>query len=69
MKSPVLLTIAHDTIVSQVAAYLYATGALPESLEILDIKFGIKNPEGLVPLEIKIKEQEVDIIYFHGPQL
>lgn len=61
------LAIAHDTIVSQVAAFLYATKQLPESIHIEDIQFG-SNTDGLTPLKIQVRKdkKEVQTIISNG---
>jgi len=51
----VSLTISKDNIISQVAAFLYATGSIPENCEVLDIIF-FEREGDQVPIEVIIKK-------------
>jgi len=58
MMQEVKLNIARDTIVSQVAAFLYATKMLNEKDNVIDITFGETDSKDLVPITV-IYEKEV----------
>ena len=71
-SNPLKINLSKDTIVSQVAAFLYATKQVPEHVEIIDINFGHKmqvsarDTNVIIPIEVYFKPDEVDVIYFDG---
>ena len=55
-SKPTVLSINRNTVVDQVASFLYSTGAVSSSKEITDIKFGNCSEE-LVKLEIYTRKE------------
>lgn len=51
------LSLNRDTIVSQVSAFLYASGLIHDKEEFIDIKFGDMS-EDIVPIKILFKSKE-----------
>lgn len=57
------LTISRQTIVDQVASFLYSVGAIPHSKEIKDIEFSsLSTDSDQVKLKVKVRE-EVEVFH------